>query len=401
MVIHSDPRTVWCRNASKIRWQAVVQHCTILYGVCEDSNDGKNFRSEYWRKLQNSDFVARQKLKAFECRKSSRGFDSIISIHHFNLYMSLAFLSCSFLSARTARLMQCESSNDSAWCPQETPNVGLSTCNGTMLPCSVDGTETWQIYLKHVIVFERACLLLYSLRLAVYIWSHIGYCKSTLTPFLSKREQSCDMLWSSFSSPFSCVPWTDLQDPAGMLRHTHTHTQETWSQVLWRRPESLILASNWRLLRTLVKLRKIVWKCIMAVEMVSCSAVLMLLGILLGRLRGSKQWKLMAYALMPFQSLNFQVLGACRGVQQCYQPCALAESNMNFCMSWSSAEMHRVTRLEIRPRCWTNDHWKGWLQRAEQSDMSPQLLGVTCWSEIQPLKCHKCPKFAAVTCDFD
>jgi len=45
--------------------------------------------------------------------------------------------------------------------------------------------------------------------------------------------------------------------------------------------------------------------------------------------------------LMPsFQSLNFQVLGACRGVQQCYQPCALAESNehellhvMN--LSWS------------------------------------------------------------------
>lgn len=62
-----------------IRWQAVVQHCTILYGVCEDSNDGKNFRSEYWRKLQNSDF--------------------------------------------------------------ETPNVGLSTCNGTMLPCSDDGTD--------------------------------------------------------------------------------------------------------------------------------------------------------------------------------------------------------------------------------------------------------------------
>lgn len=172
------------------------------------------------------------------------------------------------------------------------------------------------------------------------------------------------MLWSSFSSPFSCVPWTDLQDPAGMLRHTHT--QETWSQVLWRRPESLILASNWRLLRTLVKLRKIVWKCIMAVEMVSCSAVLMLLGILWGRLRGSKQWKLMAYALMPFQSLNFQVLGACRGVQQCYQPCALAESNMNFCMSWrdaprnslgNSAEVLDEWSLErLIAKSWTERH---------------------------------------------
>lgn len=66
-----------------IRWQAVVQHCTILYGVCEDSNDGKNFRSEYWRKLQKSDF--------------------------------------------------------------ETPNVGLSTCNGTMLPCSDDGTDPCEV----------------------------------------------------------------------------------------------------------------------------------------------------------------------------------------------------------------------------------------------------------------
>lgn len=62
-----------------IRWQAVAQHCTILYGVCDDSNDGKNFRSEYWRKLQPSDF--------------------------------------------------------------EIPNVGLSTCNGTMLQCSNDGTD--------------------------------------------------------------------------------------------------------------------------------------------------------------------------------------------------------------------------------------------------------------------
>eukprot|EP00438_Fugacium_kawagutii_P003352 Skav228233 [mRNA] locus=scaffold3112:38771:43467:+ [translate_table: standard] len=72
-----------------IRWQAVVQHCTILYGICEDSNDGKNFRSEYWRKLQ-----------------------------------SFAFLQCT----------------------EETPNVGLSTCNGTMLPCSEDGTDTWRIW---------------------------------------------------------------------------------------------------------------------------------------------------------------------------------------------------------------------------------------------------------------
>lgn len=45
---------------SEIRWQAVAQHCTILYGVCDDSNDGKNFRSEYWRKLQPSDFESLQ-----------------------------------------------------------------------------------------------------------------------------------------------------------------------------------------------------------------------------------------------------------------------------------------------------------------------------------------------------
>lgn len=118
--------------------------------------------------------------------------------------------------------------------------------------------------------------------------------------------------------------------------------------------------------------------------MVSCSAVLMLLGILRGRLRGSKQWKLMAYAFSPISEfLGFRRL----------QRCSAMLSAM--CLGWkqwtwtSAASacheaMHRETRLrEIRPRCWTNDHWKGWLQRAEQSNMPPQLLGVTCWSSMK------------------
>ena len=242
-------------------------------------------------------------------------------------------------------------------------------------------------------------------RLAVYIYIYIYLKPYWLSPhwhLSCPRESKVVIIF--FKSLFMCP----VNRPAEMLRHTHT--QETWSQVLWRRPESLILASSWRLLRTLVKLRKIVWKCIMAVEMVSCSAVLMLLGILRGRLRGSTQWKLMAYAFFPISEFpGFRRL----------QRCSAMLSAM--CLGWKqwtwtsacheSVMKQRCTAFRLReiwPRCWTNDHWKGWLQRAEQSDMSPQLLGVTCWSSMKfncwtLLKCHKCPKlwfFAAVTCDF-
>ncbi|CAJ1338575.1 unnamed protein product [Effrenium voratum] len=62
-----------------VRWQAVVKHCTILYGTCHDSDDGVNFYSEFWRKLQPSDF--------------------------------------------------------------DIPLVGHATCNGTVLPCQQDGTD--------------------------------------------------------------------------------------------------------------------------------------------------------------------------------------------------------------------------------------------------------------------
>ena len=104
------------------------------------------------------------------------------------------------------------------------------------------------------------------------------------------------------------------------------------------------------------------------------------------------------YAFFPFLSIsfrsNFQVLGACRGVQQCYQPCALVERD-----AWRGARGGSLGN----PRCWTNDHWKGWLQRAQQSDMSPQLRGITCWSSMN-FNCwsvrsvQSCGFFAAVTC---
>ena len=53
-----SPSSQRARRVSQVRWQAVFKHCTILYGTCQDSDDGVNFQSEYWRKLIPSDFAS-------------------------------------------------------------------------------------------------------------------------------------------------------------------------------------------------------------------------------------------------------------------------------------------------------------------------------------------------------
>lgn len=66
---------------AEIRWQAVLKHCTIFYGSCEDSEDGQNFESEYWRKLQPSDFVPRVQVHVFLRRGDSESGLSHLQRH--------------------------------------------------------------------------------------------------------------------------------------------------------------------------------------------------------------------------------------------------------------------------------------------------------------------------------
>ena len=109
----------------------MFKHCTILYGTCEDSDNGVNFQSEYWRKLIPSDFAA-----ASVTSDMSRGYRIVL-----------------------LRLVHAGKS-------QDIPKVGLSTCNGTMLTCSEDGTEPWMPQLHALDCYCILCALVQTRTLA-------------------------------------------------------------------------------------------------------------------------------------------------------------------------------------------------------------------------------------------
>ena len=101
----------------------MFKHCTILYGTCQDSDDGVNFQSEYWRKLVPSDFVS----------------FSVMKHHEMSSSLQPDTLNMRPTASRT----------------KDIPNVGASTCNGTMLTCSEDGTDPWpKLRREHGTVLE-------------------------------------------------------------------------------------------------------------------------------------------------------------------------------------------------------------------------------------------------------